>query len=71
MDGNMRKLTVIGCVMWIAGLAASIIGMNLKGPEKGWVSIVGNVVFFVGLGIMGFVWMKRKKDEEEKDAESK
>lgn len=65
-----RKMTVIGCSMWIVGLVTAIIGLNLTGNTKTWVSIVGNVVFLVGLGITGAVWMKKKKDEE-KNAESK
>ena len=66
----MKKLTVIGCTMWIVGLVTAIIGLNLTGNARTWVSIVGNVVFLVGLGITGIVWMKRKKDEEN-NAESK
>ena len=63
-----KKLTVIGCVLWIAGLAAAVIGMNLTGPVKSWLSIAGNIVFLIGLGITGAVWVKKKKDEE-KNAE--
>ena len=66
----MKKLTVIGCSMWIVGLVTAIIGLNLTGNAKTWVSIVGNVIFLVGLGITGVVWVKKKKDEE-KSAESK
>ena len=64
-----RKMTVIGCSMWIVGLVTAIIGLNLTGNAKTWVSIVGNVIFLVGLGITGVVWMKKKKDED-KNAES-
>jgi hypothetical protein len=63
-----KKLTVIGCAMWIVGLAVSIIGLNLTGSERSWVSIAGNVVFLIGLGITGYVWVKKKKDED-KNAE--
>jgi len=66
----MKKLTVIGCTMWIVGLVTAIIGLNLTGDARTWVSIVGNVVFLVGLGITGIVWMKKKKDDEN-NAESK
>ena len=66
----MKKLTVIGCTMWIVGLVTAIIGLNLTGNARTWVSIVGNVVFLIGLGITGIVWMKKKKDEEN-NAESK
>ena len=64
----MKKLTVIGCSMWIIGLITAIIGLNLTGEAKTWVSIIGNVVFLVGLGITGVVWLKKKKDED-KNAE--
>ena len=66
----LKKLTVIGCTMWILGLVTTIIGLNLTGNPKTWVSIVGNVVFLIGLGITGIVWVKKKKDVEE-NAESK
>ena len=59
----MKKLTVIGCVMWIVGLVTVIIGLNLTGDAKTWVSIAGNVVFFVGLGITGVVWLKRRDEK--------
>ena len=66
----LKKLTVIGCTMWILGLVTTIIGLNLTGNAKTWVSIVGNVVFLIGLGITGIAWVKKKKDVEE-NAESK
>ena len=66
----LKKLTVIGCTMWILGLVTTIIGLNLTGNAKTWVSIVGNVVFLIGLVITGIVWVKKKKDVEE-NAESK
>ena len=66
----LKKMTVIGCTMWIVGLVTAIIGLNLTGNARTWVSIVGNVVFLIGLGITGIVWMKKKKDEEN-NAESK
>ena len=53
----MRKLTAAGCVLWIAGMAAFIIGMNLEGDVKEWISVGGSIAFFIGLGITGVVWM--------------
>ena len=65
-----RKLTVTGCALWIIGLAASIIGLNLTGTARTWVSVIGNAVFLVGLGITGAVWFRKKqagkKDEEKR-----
>ena len=60
-----KKLTVIGCVLWIAGLIVAIVGLNLAGGAKTWVSVTGNIVFLVGLGITGAVWLKKKKSEKE------
>ena len=60
----MRKLTVAGCLMWIIGLAAFITGLNLTGSVREWIITGGSIVFLIGLGVMGYIWAKRKKDEE-------
>jgi len=60
-----KKLTVIGCAMWIIGLIVAIVGLNLTGDAKTWVSVIGNIVFLIGLGITGFVWLRKKKEEKE------
>ena len=60
-----KKLTVIGCAMWIIGLITSIIGLNLTGTARSWVSIIGNIVFLVGLGITGYVFLKKRKNDKE------
>ena len=36
-----KKLTVIGCAMWIIGLIVAIVGLNLTGDAKIWVSVMG------------------------------
>ena len=64
---EMRKLTAAGCLLWIIGMAAFIIGMNLEGDVKEWMSVGGSIVFFIGLAIVGAVWMKKKKDEDKKE----
>lgn len=61
----MRKLTAAGCILWIAGMAVFIIGMNLEGDTKEWMSVGGSIAFFIGLGITGAVWMKKQKDSPE------
>lgn len=65
-----KKLTVTGCALWIIGFAASITGLNLHGDARTWVSIAGNVIFLIGLGITGAVWI-RKKRTESKDEEKR
>ena len=60
-----KKLTVIGCAMWIIGLVVAIIGLNLTGDAKTWVSVIGNVVFLIGLGITGYVFLKKRKTGKE------
>lgn len=60
-----RKWTVVGCALWILGLAASIIGLNLSGETGTWVSVVGNIVFLAGLGITGAIWLRKKKAERD------
>ncbi len=59
-----KKLTATGCAMWIIGLAATIIGLNLTGEAKSWVTIIGNAVFLIGLGITGVAWLRRTREKE-------
>lgn len=58
-----KKLTIIGCVLWIAGLAAAILGLNMEGNAGTWTAVGGNIAFLVGLGIMGVVWFRKKKNQ--------
>ena len=60
-----RKLTVIGCSLWILGLAAAIIGLNLSGPTGTWIAVIGNICFLAGLGLTGIVWFKNRKHRDE------
>lgn len=63
----MRKWTAAGCCLWIIGLAVFIIGLNLDGNTKEWMTIAGSITFLAGLGISGAVWMKNKNTAEEKN----
>ena len=56
----MRKLTAAGCVLWITGLGVFIVGLNMTGNTKEWMTIGGSVAFLAGLGMTGVVWMKKK-----------
>ena len=59
-----KKWTLTGCLMWIIGLTVFIVGMNLTGSVKDWMTVVGSIVFLAGLGITGAQWVIRKKEEE-------
>jgi len=62
----MRKnWTILGCVLWIAGLVLSIVGLNLSGNAGQWTALIGNVIFLAGLGITGVIWLSRKKGSGE------
>ena len=65
-----RIIAGAGCFCWIAGLAVFFIGTFMDGQTKEWMTVIGNIVFFIGLGIVGVLWAKKKfgeKEKEEKD----
>ena len=62
-----KRLVLPGGILWIAGLVMSIVGMNLHTETGRLVAIIGNIVFLVGLGILGAAWlMARKSKDSEK-----
>lgn len=62
-----KRLVLPGGILWIAGLVMSIVGMNLHTDTGRLVAIIGNIVFLVGLGILGAAWlMARKSKDSEK-----
>ena len=56
-----RKLTLISCILWLAGLTAAIAGMNLEGDAGKWLSVCGNIVFLAGLGLQGVLWLRKHR----------
>ena len=62
-----RVIAGIGCFCWVAGFIVFMVGMNLDGATKEWMSVVGSIVFFIGLVIVGIIWAKKRFiDEEDK-----
>ena len=59
-----KRLLLPGCVLWVVGLAASIIGINLEGTTGQWISVIGNILFFIGLGIVGAARLMARKNED-------
>ena len=64
-----RVIAGIGCFCWVAGFIVFMVGMNLEGATKEWMSVAGSIVFFIGLVIVGVIWAKKKYVDE--DGESK
>lgn len=56
-----RKLIVPGGILWLAGIALSIIGMNIHTNTGSLLAIIGNILFLVGLGIVGVAWIAERK----------
>ena len=64
-----RKMTVIAAVLWLAGLAAFIIGLNIKTEAGKWLTVAGEILFFVGLALEGVLYVQKRKTESQKTLE--
>ena len=67
-----KTLKVLASLFWILGLAATIIGLNIKTDTGKWISTIGNITFLVGLALQGVVWAlmaRNKKSPEEESSE--
>lgn len=62
---RQKEWTLTGCSLWIIGLILFIVGLNLEGDVKAWMNVAGSIVFLIGLGIIGAIWVIRKKTEDE------
>ena len=62
-----RVIAGIGCFCWVAGFIVFMVGMNLEGATKEWMSVAGSIVFFIGLVIVGVIWAKKKYVDEDKE----
>ncbi len=58
-----KRLVLYGGSLWIIGLAASIVGLNIHTDTGSLVSIIGNILFLIGLGLVGAAWLKARKTE--------
>ena len=65
---NQKLLPILGASLWILGLILSIVGLNIHTDTGTWFSVAGNILFLVGLGLEGILWLRRKKDASESDA---
>ena len=58
-----RRLRAASAVFWVAGLAAAIVGMNIKSDVGSWMTTIGSVVFFIGLLLQGVVWARAAREK--------
>ena len=67
-----KRLILPGGILWIAGLVLSIVGMNIHTDTGSLVSVIGNILFLVGLGIVGAAWlMARRNENDAKETEKR
>ena len=59
-------LPAMGAALWILGLILAIVGLNIRSDAGRGLAVAGNILFLVGLGIEGVVWVRKKKTEDEK-----
>ncbi len=64
-----RRLMLWGGILWILGLAGSIVGMNIQGDTGKLVAVIGNIAFLIGLALVGAAWMLSRRNAEKKREE--
>ena len=52
-----KRLMLPGGILWVLGLVMSIVGMNIPDRAGKLLSVIGNILFLVGLGIVGAAWL--------------
>ena len=64
-----KRLVLPGGILWIAGLVMSIVGMNIGTDTGKLIAVIGNLLFLIGLGIVGAAWLaaRGEKDKGQED----
>ena len=64
-----KQLALPGGILWIIGLVMSIIGINIDTDTGKLVAVIGNILFLIGLGIVGAAWLaaRGEKDKGQED----
>ena len=60
-----KRLVLPGGILWVAGLAVSIVGMNIHTDTGRLITEIGSILFLLGLGIIGAAWMISRRNEKE------
>ena len=62
-----KALPILSASLWILGVILTIVGLNLNPPAGTWLSIIGSILFLLGLALEGIVWFRKKREKEETD----
>ena len=66
-----KALKVTASLLWIIGLTATIVGLNIRTDAGQWISTAGNITFLVGLALQGVVWALASREKNSAEAEPK
>ena len=64
-----KRLLLPGGSLWVIGLVMSIVGLNIQTDTGSLIAVIGNILFLVGLGIVGAAWLIARKKEDRKPEE--
>ena len=63
-----KRLVLPGGILWIAGIILAIVGLNIRNDTGTLLSVIGNILFLVGLGILAAAWLIAKKEAVKEEA---
>ena len=64
-----KRLLLPGGILWVIGLVMSIVGLNIQTDTGSLIAVIGNILFLIGLGIVGAAWLIARKKEDRKPEE--
>ena len=64
-----KQLALPGGILWMIGRVMSIVGMNISTDTGKLIAVIGNILFLIGLGIVGAAWLaaRGEKDKGQED----
>ena len=58
-----KQLALPGGILWMIGLVMSIVGMNISTDTGKLIAVIGNILFLIGLGIVGAAWLAARGEK--------
>ena len=62
---KQKRLAALGASFWILGLVLFVLGLNIPGNAGQWMTVIGSIVFLIGLGLEGVLWFRRRDQEKD------